>query len=123
MRLFVLALVSFASLNAVELPSEIRSYFDKKHPGWALARVAPQIDAWFKEYKFPYAPNLLVGDFDGDGKRDYAVRVQSGGKDVTVAFVDRGTGKFDAFPLSTDEADPFTFLLLYEKGSKDFDFT
>ncbi len=79
--------------------------------------MAPQIADWFREYKFAYRPNMLTADFDGDGKKDYAMRIHSAGKDITLALLDRGS-RYESHVLSTDTPDPFTFLLLYEKGAR-----
>ena len=74
------------------------------------------------DYKIPYAPDRIAADFDSDGAVDYAVRIAAAGQVVTLALLARG-GKFESHVLSTDAPDPFTYLLLYRKGEKDFDFT
>jgi len=105
------------------LPQAITVELDSRYSGWKLAPVAPQIRAWFTEYRFPFDPNLVTGDFDGDGKTDYVLQIQTAGaKQVMIAFMDRGVG-FETHILATDALDPFRYLLRMDKGSKDFDFT
>lgn len=109
--------------GATLLPSSVISELDSRYPGWQLAPVAPQIASWFKEYRFKFAPNLVTGDFDGDGKTDYVLQIRTKeGNQVMAAFMDRGR-KFETHILATDPPDPFSYLLRMEKGSKDFDFT
>jgi hypothetical protein len=123
MKLWLVWLV-LPLLRGQELPEAARQVLDKQYPGWRLAEVAPQIEEWFRGYKFHYRPNLLAADFDGDGREDYAVeiRIPSDAKNQFVlALMRRGAG-YEHYLLSKDVADPFVFLLLYEKGSKDFDF-
>lgn len=124
MRTLLLILILQLTVNAAgpELPAGARQDLDRAYPGWAWARTARQVQAWFADYRLPYQPNRIVADFDGDGKTDYAIRLEVRRLAVTIVLLDRG-GKFERHVLSTDAADPFTYLLLYKKGEKDFDFT
>jgi hypothetical protein len=104
------------------LPDGITRDLDHSYRGWKLAAVAPQVLAWFSDYKLPFEPNHVTADFDGDGKKDHAIRIEHNGQALTIAYLDRGAS-FEKDVLSTDAPDPFTYLLLYKKGEKDFDFT
>jgi len=105
------------------LPTAVTSELDSRYRGWKLSAVAPQIQAWFAEYRFSFAPNLVTGDFDGDGRTDYVVQIETrDGKQVMIGFLDRGA-RFETHVLATDSLDPFRYLLRMDKGSKDFDFT
>lgn len=109
--------------GAALLPSAVTPELDSRYPGWQLATAAPQITSWFSECRFKFAPNLVTGDFDGDGKTGYVLQIQTkGGKQVMIAFMDRGR-KFETHILATDPPGPFSYLPRMEKGSKDFDFT
>lgn len=107
--------------GAVELPPRARSLLDRKYAEWRMAPSAPQIESWFEQYMPAFRPNLVFGDFNRDGRTDYAVQVISGGKQHVVAFVASTTG-YSMMPLSADDPDPFTFLVIYKRGEKDFDF-
>ncbi|MEO8131017.1 MAG: hypothetical protein ABJF23_00660 [Bryobacteraceae bacterium] len=120
--MFLSVVFSFLAA-AASLPPAVTSELDSRHSGWKLAPAAPQIQNWFAEYRFRFAPNLVTGDFDGDGKTDYVLQIQTKqGQQVMIAFLDR-SGKFETHVLATDTPDPFRFLLRMDKGSKDFDFT
>src|SRR4051812_8952607 len=124
MRAFLLLmLLAFPAAAVIpELPAAVKDELNRLYPGWTPVRIAPQVAAWFTDYKLPYAPDRITADFDGDGNVDYAVRIAAAGKTVTLALLARG-GTFQPHVLSTDAPDPFTYLLLYRKGEKDFDFT
>jgi hypothetical protein len=103
------------------LPRELTASLDSSYPGWKPAAVAPQISAWFREYGFAFAPNLISGDFDSDGRRDWAAYIAQGEQSVLVAAMS-GRSRWTLHELARDAADPFTYLLLHSRGEKDFDF-
>jgi len=107
--------------GAAALPPRARALLDQKYQGWRMAYSAPQIESWFQQYMPAFHPNLVFGDFNKDGKTDYAAQVLAGGRQHVVAFVASGTG-YSMMPLAEDPADPFTFLVIYKRGEKDFDF-
>ncbi len=110
---------------AADLPANVRARLDKSCPQWRLSEIAPQIDSWFRQDRWPQKPNLVHADFDNDGRPDFAVEVicrgQRGPRQETYAFLGRSSGEA-AFPLASSDPDPFTFLVLFRKGEKDFDF-
>lgn len=116
---------AWAQNAGVELPAAARKVLESRYSKCTLAPSAPQIDDWFRVYRIPYRPVLTFGDFDDDGSRDYAVQIvcpgPKGPEQTVVALMARGKG-FDLHLLTTDPADPFTFLYVYRKGEKDFDF-
>ncbi len=105
--------------GAAALPPRARALLDQKYQGWRMAYSAPQIESWFQQYMPAFHPNLVFGDFNKDGKTDYAAQVLAGGRQHVVAFVASGTG-YSMMPLAEDPADPFTFLVIYKRGEKDF---
>ena len=118
----LLFLMQAVALSQETLPVEIRRTLDTKYPGWTLSPVAKQIEHWFEEARYAYRPNLVTGDFNADGKRDYVVSINTPDKQsAAIAFIAQGGG-YEMQLLSTYPTDPFTFLLLYQKGEKDFDF-
>src|SRR5690348_792104 len=57
------------------LPESIRAALDQDYPGWKLAPVTAQIQKEFKMHAVNHSPSWVSGDFDHDGKRDYAVQI------------------------------------------------
>ncbi|MFN0168617.1 MAG: hypothetical protein ACKV22_19505 [Bryobacteraceae bacterium] len=114
-----------ATVLAADIPTNVRAHLDQACPRWQLSGVAPQIDAWFRQDRWPQRPNLVQADFDNDGRPDLAVEVicrrPRGPRQETFAFLNRPEGH-EAFPLATSDTDPFTFLVVFRKGEKDFDF-
>lgn len=109
-------------LFALTLPPDAAAAVEAKYPGFRMAPAAPQIEQWFREYGFASSPGLVAADFDQDGEKDWAVQVITPrGRQVTVALLRRG-GRWELHALSEDAPDPFRYLLLFEKGDKDFDF-
>lgn len=105
---------------------------DKRFPGWRLSQVSDGVRQFFGE-RFPGArPNLIKGDFDGDGQADYAVLIEHGNFDrggaafshvvEKLAFLRRGAG----YRLYTLEeaapANPELYLTLAGKGEEGVDF-
>jgi len=67
------------------LPSRLQSYLNKNYTGWKVTPVADGCDA---EFKGAFAS----GDFDGDGRRDYIVKLIRGRKGYIMAFLERRGG-------------------------------
>jgi hypothetical protein len=116
--LSVCLLISLLLLQPA-LPAPMGQWLTARHPGWQLAPAAPQIVAWFREYGFGHTPNLVAADFDGDGATDYAVHLVARGRAILYVFRAAAAG---GQKLAEHAPDPFTFLVLYRKGEKDFDF-
>ena len=85
-----------------QLPEAINSTLSKKFPGWRLSKVSGDVQQFFGE-RFPGSrPNLIKGDFDGDGRTDYAVLIEHSNFDKagaafshvveTLALLKRGAG-------------------------------
>jgi len=109
------------AFSSLLLPAPIQTWLDREQPGWTLAPVAPQIESWFRETNFPYSPNLIAADFDSDGRIDYAIHILVRKEARLIVFRATAEG-FTPQLLATHSPDRFTFLILYRKGDKDFDF-
>ncbi|MDZ4801635.1 MAG: hypothetical protein SGI92_26055 [Bryobacteraceae bacterium] len=122
MRLCVIFLALFPLAGADTLPQPLTKLIDSRYPGWKPAPVVAQITEWFREYRFPFDPNLVRADFNNDGQDDWAVLLLAGGREVAVAVISTRKSGWKLFELSSDSPDPFTYLLLYARGESDFDF-
>ena len=73
-------------------PDAVRKDLDAICKGWQLAPVTPEIAAEIKTRTPTWPPNLLPGDFNGDGKIDVAVLIECDGRSQLVAFLSSGSG-------------------------------
>src|SRR5438094_711988 len=86
------------------------SSLDRRFPGWRYAEVEKDIREFLKQDVSPFArPDIISGDFDGDGAKDYAVLIEqkrpvqkhreaSARNFYLVVFLNRSTG-FKMFVL------------------------
>jgi hypothetical protein len=100
------------------LPSNIRTVLDAEYPGWKLATVTPQIQQEFKKHRANRLPSLAVGDFDHDGKKDYAVQISlnTPGQEeqIVIIFLARDTG-YEENIVQSMGIDPTTYLWVANK--------
>lgn len=83
----VLATASGLSTAADDaMPPEVRAHLDRELPGWQLPRLGPAIKQCNAQAKV-----IVSGDFDGDGRTDYAVEVVH--RDELVLLAVLGTGR------------------------------
>lgn len=81
----LLLFLSFGlGVQAQTLPVRIKTYLNKSYKGWKLAPAPTCSDEYRKSF--------LKGDFDGDGKTDYAVKFTVRRKGYMVAFLERKSG-------------------------------
>lgn len=119
--LLLAAATSWAQTPA-DLPSPLRAALDREYPAWSFGSIHPEVLSYFKgKRRFP---NLIAGDFDGDGNRDYAVKIATTQNAARVqriiAFLRRGKD-FLPHVLDTAPENSITFLWLAAKGTKGFD--
>ncbi len=80
--LFGLLLISNVAAQSVNpasgLPLSIRKALDKNFPGWVFPNLSDEIRRGAKEYLQFTQPNLVRGDFDGNGQLDYALQIKRG---------------------------------------------
>jgi len=95
------------------VPDAIQTALTKSYPGWSFVKtynpsetrgVCPLV-------KSPFPPYFISGDFDGDGKTDYAALISYAGKGIVVVFLARGAG-FQAFPVFSTPYIPDTLMVL-----------
>lgn len=67
----------FKQTARISLPSSMKSSLDKNFPGWSYLPVEEEVRTFLKEYVSEYArPDIIKGDFDGNGLVDYAVLIE-----------------------------------------------
>lgn len=107
--LIVLSIMSSVVLPQ-QLPKSLKSYLDRNYRGWKLAGECYEKESENKR--------ILFGDFDGNGKRDYAVKFIRGEKGFLMAFLANGH-QWKPFYLHIWD-DPteakFSDLMLFDKG-------
>ncbi len=121
--------VGFASSQAqsINLPNECQKILNKNFRGWKLAKIQKEIVKYHRRNNFPYAPNLVKGDWNGDGKIDYAVLIEQGKLEnsrgevigehrFTVVFV-RTQKSFKSFLFNGGD-----YIELMKKDSKDYNY-
>ena len=121
--LFLLLAAAAASAQTpADLPSPLRAALDREYHGWSFGSVSPEVRSYFRGK--PLFPNFILGDFDGDCNRDYAVKIASTENAARVqriiVFLHRGK---DFLPrvLDTAPENPITYLWLAAKGTNGFD--
>jgi len=75
----LIGIISFV-FNGQELsgpiPDHVRAYIDSLYVDWKLAEYAPGIGINPEIYGRTFDLNFIKGDFDGDGKIDYALHIE-----------------------------------------------
>ena len=73
-------------------PAEVSKQLDAICTGWQLAPVIPEIASEISTRTPAWPPNLLPGDFNGDGRVDVAVLMECKGSSQLLAFISNGEG-------------------------------
>jgi hypothetical protein len=58
------------------LPRPVRTALDEKFPGWRLSPVVSRATEVVRRRSPRAQPNLISGDFDGNGQTDYAALIE-----------------------------------------------
>ena len=96
-------------------PEAVTKALDAICKGWQLAPVIPEISAEVKTRTPSWPPNLLPGDFNGDGEADVAVLIECKGSSQLIVFMAKG-GRFS--PEVLEKPQPYAarqFLPLIRK--------
>jgi hypothetical protein len=113
-RIFFFALfLLIPSLNHAQvLPAKVRGYLNSNYLGWKQTATSSFCSSDF-------ARSVVAGDFDGDRKRDYAVKFTKGNKGYIVAFLERRSN-YETHVLESDSAQGIknTGLNISRKGEK-----
>lgn len=131
-RIFLLfSLIGFgiatAQAQSIELPDKCKKLLDKNFSGWKFAKVPEEVGKYFQEKRFSYKPNLVEGDWNGDGKIDFAVLIERGnlynsrneavGKQRLVIVFVSGKRNYKYFRLEGSE-----YIALINKGEEGYNY-
>ena len=111
----MIAVVAFAMQSMIAVPAPVRKELDAICAGWRLAPVMPEIAEEIKTRTPAWPPNLLPGDFNGDGDVDVAVLLECDGSVQLVAFLATPRGFSKAVLEKPQPYDPRQFLHLIRK--------
>ena len=106
-------------LHGFLLPSAIHATLDQEYPGWKLAPVTPQIQQEFKKHRVNHPPSLAAGDFNRDGKRDYAVQIvltTPGEEEQIIIVFLAGANGYEETILQSMGIDPTSYLWISHKA-------
>jgi len=108
------------TLQKTSIPDGVKLVLDHLHPGWKLAEISDEDRQICFKNESKYEPTLIWGDFDGDGKQDYAAIIKYGTKTAVIAFLARGTGyqPFEVFVTSQRIKRPPDLLHVFPKGAQ-----
>jgi hypothetical protein len=88
----VILAVILAIQAQIAPPEAVARELDSVCAGWQLAPVIPEIAAEINTRTPTWPPNLLPGDFNGDGQVDVAVLVECKGSSQLLVFLSTGEG-------------------------------
>lgn len=103
------------AMQVIAAPDAVRKELDAICAGWRLAPVMPEIAEEIQTRTPAWPPNLLPGDFNGDGEVDVAVLLECKGSVQLVAFVSRERGFSKEVLESPEPVDPRQFLHLIRR--------
>lgn len=118
--------------DRLALPGAIRVILDQRYPGWRVADVSREV----RDAVGPMlglTPGVISGDFDGNGRADYAMLIEYRNRDEpekafthyleALAFLD-DAGSFRLVRLRDRQPgpNPEQFLTLQKRGAQGFDF-
>lgn len=119
LALILLAVCSPIFARSVVLPAGAKKVLDTKFKSWRLADVNEDISKFYKERRSHEQPNLIKGDWNSDGKQDFAVQLQNredGEKKIIVALMRTPSG------FETHVLDAADCIMSEKKGKKAYNF-
>ena len=119
---------SFKQTAELSLPDSLRSKLDRRFPGWHYLKVDDEITSFLRESVSPHArPDLISGDFDGNGLLDYAALIEQEKSDknetaaesqVSLVVFLRTAAGFKMHLIDPDGG----YLGLMKRGEWDYDY-
>lgn len=111
----MIAAVALAAQSLIAVPDAVGKELDSMCAGWRLAAVIPEVAEEIRTRTPAWPPNLLPGDFNGDGAIDVAVLQECRGTVQLVAFLSRDGGFVREILEKPEAHDPRQFLHLIRK--------
>ena len=111
----LIALAFIAIQAQIAPPASVVKELDAICNGWQLAPVIPEIASEISTRTPTWPPNLLPGDFNGDGKVDVAVLIECKGSSQLLAFMSNGEGFSKEVLEQSQPYDARQFLHLIRK--------
>lgn len=111
----MIAAVALAAQSLIAVPDAVGKELDSMCAGWRLAAVIPEVAEEIRTRTPAWPPNLLPGDFNGDGAIDVAVLQECRGTVQLVAFLSRDGGFVREILEKPEPHDPRQFLHLIRK--------
>ena len=116
--------------SAPELPSPLKTLVDKYFPGWTFPQVDDEDCQTIKQRGGPDAhPALIEGDFDGNGRMDYAVLIQHGaindGRGIVAnpdAYIVAFLNRHDGYRMRIVTREAGSCLQVMRRGETDYDY-
>ena len=114
--LAIVAAMTAAPGRGVDLPQAVRHALSRAYGNWQFATLNPELRA---DVPKSTDGNTVIGDFDGDRRRDYAVQIVTGAGTErvqrVVVLLRRGA---EYVPFSIEEGPPVdnVYLVLARKG-------
>ena len=122
MRVLVLLLCvsspSWAQSYPERLPTSARVMLNRRFAGWKFSDVSSEVRQFFKENMRGVSPVLISGDFDGNGRPDYAALVQRGSRYYLVIFL-RRSADYKMYAVRNPNGE---YLSLARKGTRDYNY-
>jgi hypothetical protein len=97
------------------LPSQVLVLLNRRFPGWRFSEVSPEVQQYVKEYLSNASPVIVSGDFDGDGRRDYAALIRRG---HAVNAEDRAVGSGNLLVIFLRRTNGYRMRIIKEPGGE-----
>ena len=114
--------------QATRLPESIRQHLNRKYYAWKFSLIESEIHQFLKQRHA--RPDLISGDFDGNGRTDYAVYIVYGKpparKISVVVWLSTETGwkihRLETHAAGEENLPSNSYLVLAKKGTRDYDY-
>ena len=120
--------VSWGQSSPEILPRSARLMLNQRFPGWKFPDVSPEIQQFFKQEMKGASPVVISGDFDDNGRLDYAALIRRG-----YSFNNQGQGepryylvvflrRTSRYKMHVIKDPGGEYLILAKKGTHDYNY-